>query len=1491
MGTDIKQLLPSAIYQALVNANAPSNTNPFATITDVVGQFANVLYVEKVPIAGQYGTVEAALAAITTNSPTNQFIIKIGVGIFTENVLNVKPYVSIIGSSIQETIIKPAGNHHIFVVTGIMTELLFMSLQSTQPGYAAIFCDDSGDYFQVHKLNFVDCDINIYIRSLTQDTFFYGEYIDFNGVYSIGLKVEANGGFRAFANVENYYNIPVGVSIIGTYVTGVGADVHIITSGQIGDSGLGTAFYLQDGANIEIAASDVNSFDKGLHIGNVGAICQVLIDSVIMQNNTTWDIQIERPGTTGTISGAYDTSKVYIEPTSTIGLLLQDTIDGSLQISKSLNVRFNSGVITDVSTLIIEGSTMGIMEGGDLSDGGGFNINVALGFGYYEEFPDNDVIRRLDWNNTSITLGANQDVFIYFNNSGLLVANGALPDTIYNILLGRVVTNGTGIEFIDASFLNAEHSSNRIIHNLREGIGSIYASGSTVTENATPLHLDVTSGEYYYGENEFKPSGGTDITFTRIYGQGSGVVTGQTSVDNTQYDNAGVLTAITAGYYTKASLYLVGEGVNEKYYYVYATAEYSTLLSVQQANTPLPPNTFSGSVVLIAGIIIQQGVANIVEIKDQRPIIGFRAFGITASADHLSLLNLNGGAFGDGGHSNLLTVNGSKTMTGNLDLGLNNIINVGTVNGVTIEAHASRHLPTGADPLTTAAPTSNLGGSSTNAVGIQNSFSRSDHSHAIDIASTSVTGLLTSTDWNTFNNKLSTVDNGLTATLGNVQWGGALIQDTYIDGAFGIWNGFNTPLNEYYIITGGPTQFGNVTVTGSGINLVGQDTAVGLARLDIASLGAFGPSAELRVQDLLNTVYSSVSLSTAGIIEITSTTSIALSAPTITLSQPGVNKILYTGIGGVLTAVTIGSGLSFAGGTLSSTTTGTIKGTIPTQQSASALNQLIPFGSGVLDTVTTNDNYYFKPSTTQLFLGNNFTPVYAGDINIMKSGVAVLSILNIQNIGTGNSASGVQFVQSANNYAQWVRLNSTNTANYLSTSLPQANTFLGSNTITGATTDGTAPMVYLGSIHYHLTGVTTTNRAIRTDTIGMRIGLMSEIHNANTVAFQVGHNALPVLQVVSNATTTNNGVFITNIASGQYGLNIGTASAGTTASNGININTLEQGMLVTSGWSPTVAGWVPLGIFSVGATTSPSLFQSDCANLASTIWNALDFNHNNAVTMPANSGIGIRFRNQANIGGKIEHYYNVTASDTTIAISTRKAAGLATRNFFFQADRFGVGSAITTPTAFVDIAASVAANASLRMRAGVTPTTPNDGDHWFDGNKFSAYRTVQYNLVGCVFANSVASNTITGVTLTDFNTNFTFPANSLNTVGKHIRIKAKGIFSLLAAGQTLTLALRKGATTLLTTGARVMQAAAANNGWCLEAEFYVVSTGAAGTIRSDMSTLFAETVFADGSVIGSNGTQAFDTTVSNLITISANFGGASASNTITIESMTYEVLN
>lgn len=51
---------------------------------------------------------------------------------------------------------------------------------------------------------------------------------------------------------------------------------------------------------------------------------------------------------------------------------------------------------------------------------------------------------------------------------------------------------------------------------------------------------------------------------------------------------------------------------------------------------------------------------------------------------------------------------------------------------------------------------------------------------------------------------------------------------------------------------------------------------------------------------------------------------------------------------------------------------------------------------------------------------------------------------------------------------------------------------------------------------------------------------------------------------------------------------------------------------------------------------------------------------------------------------------------------------------------WAMGNTNFAPTAILDLAASTTSVASLRMRSGTAPSSPNDGDIWFDGTNFKA---------------------------------------------------------------------------------------------------------------------------------------------------------------------------
>lgn len=624
---------------------------------------------------GNFTSIAAAVNFITGSSITNRYIIQVGPGVFIEPVIDLAshPYVSIIGSSIKATQIQPDANNHDIILLGATNEVSFLTLQNAGAGYAGLSVNDTGDFSQAHKISFEDCSIGIFVQSVTQGTYFYGEYVDFNGVYEYGVKVVSSNGFSAFANLENYYNFSTGGLIACTLASGPNAEVKVVGSGHSSD-GTGAAFQLVNGALLTILSTYVDFFDIGVYIENTGAPSNAIITSLDISNSTTWDLFIEHPTASGTFNGSADHTKVNnISPNFAWAYL--DSNDAQFEITGKLAITYPTGEHSDISTLLLEGGTMGLIEGGDLTNGGGFTVNISTGYGYYE-LPISDVVLRKDWSNTSITLSANQDRYIYFDTTGTLTSNGSQPATINNILLGRVVTNGTGIELIDEVPAHAEHTSNRFDNLFRNAMGPIYASGSQVTENVTPFHLNVNSGVYYYASNVFSPLGGNDITFIPTL---NGVVQTASQTVPLSWDNAGTLTALTAGQYAKHSIYVVGGTGHEKYYVVYGQTTFASLSAAETGVIPIPPTFIKDAVTLIAGIIVTYGATNITEIIDQRPVVGFRSGGTSASSDHLSLSNL---VTGDAGHTQFLMLDGSKPMAATLNMNTHAISNITTLNSI-----------------------------------------------------------------------------------------------------------------------------------------------------------------------------------------------------------------------------------------------------------------------------------------------------------------------------------------------------------------------------------------------------------------------------------------------------------------------------------------------------------------------------------------------------------------------------------------------------------------------------------------------------------------------------------------------------------------------------------------------------------------------------------------------------------------------------------------
>ena len=677
----------------------------------------------------EFSSIADAIASISGASLINPYVIKVAAGLYTEPELTLPDFVSLEGEAIQSTLIQTATNtQHLFIL-GTGCEISFCSLFGLGgANKAAIKIDNKGDFAMTHKVSIYDFDIGIEHNATTADSNLYVEYTDINGDYSFGIKSTSSGGFANRTQLENFYTFEsTAANAISISGTGTALELQIFSTKLFCES-TQKGIVVSNGVVLRCNSVDSQGAAVAIQIENIGTGGTINTLSTALKNNAI-DYKLDHPNTTGSIFGGANLDNSQINATANISVFLLDQQNEGIALNGKIFYSKDSfSNLTDISQLITNTPTMGLISGGELSVSSGLTISIAAGYGYQMNGvePD-DILHKREWTTQTLLLSANSNVFIYMNDVGTFVSNAAFPDTEENLLLGRAITNATDIIFIEKAPMLAHHYSNQIDKAFRRALGPIYSTGSLVSESGT-RNLNVTAGEYYYSSNIFTPAGGTAISFDAFYESSTaGVYTrvaAQTVVDNGFYDNgSGTLQAIPSSKHVKHLLLVLG-GPSEKYILIYGTDVYTTLAEAQAAPLPVVPSYMDGAFSRVASIIVQHANANIQDIIDERPRIGFASSSsVGGVTDHGALSGL-----GDDDHTQYLLTNGSRAMSGSLNMGSNNITSVGTINSVTIETHASRHLPNGADPLATGTPV-DIG--SANAVGVANAFARQDHVHAL----------------------------------------------------------------------------------------------------------------------------------------------------------------------------------------------------------------------------------------------------------------------------------------------------------------------------------------------------------------------------------------------------------------------------------------------------------------------------------------------------------------------------------------------------------------------------------------------------------------------------------------------------------------------------------------------------------------------------------------------------------------------------------------
>lgn len=717
----------------------PSRTKTFLDPSNTVfvpNTYPNVITVAK--RGGNFSSIGAALAYITDNSEMNPYVVSVAPGVYVEDTLVMKPYVDVIGQDRNVTIIEVDDPSKDVVTMAGRVYLSDVTLRgATDPGSAAIrFTAVNSSEIASTISNCVFGSNDTLVR-MVSDAFSTNLIIQRCAIpvtssFDVGFDVEALGSARTALVVSNLFCNLNNVSYYGR-ATGV-CSLYIVENIVVGLSGCDTFVSVSNGATAGVRSNSVSGFVTGIEAQNVGSAPTLAVADCTL-NCSTYDLLVSHPGTLGFFTGVADNTRVSVDPSSPVLLRYADPFaptTGSVSLG-DLYQGSRHDRLVNFSKLSFATATLGLFDGGVISYVSGTTVSVSAGSGFLLD-QANNYLKEVTWSTSNLVVPTNTTRYIYINDSGVVSQSSSPPSEFNSIFLGRASVD-SGLVFIEQSQISQVHHNNLLESYARDAIGPIYSTGSQVVQSGTGTrNLDISSGIYYYGTRKFVPSGANNASFTTYLRNGSGgyiKTSGVQTVPDAYDNNSGTPVTLASGKFAKHALYIIGDGANEKYLLQYSQIEYDTLIDAEGGNIPTHPAEFESAIALIATVIVESGNSTISEIRDERPVIGFKASGVSAAAVHGNLLGL---LVDD--HPQYLLVDGTRAMSGSLDMGANSITNVNLVDGVDVSAHASRHLPNGLDPITTAAGVM-VSAATTNAVGTANSLARSDHGHAVSTGAAS----------------------------------------------------------------------------------------------------------------------------------------------------------------------------------------------------------------------------------------------------------------------------------------------------------------------------------------------------------------------------------------------------------------------------------------------------------------------------------------------------------------------------------------------------------------------------------------------------------------------------------------------------------------------------------------------------------------------------------------------------------------------------------
>jgi hypothetical protein len=293
--------------------------------------------------------------------------------------------------------------------------------------------------------------------------------------------------------------------------------------------------------------------------------------------------------------------------------------------------------------------------------------------------------------NQTITLTTNATTYVYIDGSGVLNAT-ITPGSLYmsSIMLFEVLWDGTNAVVVRENHPYSFSGAVSVyLHNvigtvLRATAGVLQKVGVGTGASADDRRILFTGGDVLEDHGLSTPlPASSPITWTRMYKNASGkwILYDTVSELTGSYNLGGTITAIDNKKSALYSLYVAKDNLNSStptYIALFDNEFFGNLDGVQNAigvgNCEKPDNELKALEIAqigFASVYFKDGVAYVEWVGTQKDTAGLRMAQIGSSGSHILLSEIDGGMYGDGGHSNLVgkvIASGDPTVTDDVAL-------------------------------------------------------------------------------------------------------------------------------------------------------------------------------------------------------------------------------------------------------------------------------------------------------------------------------------------------------------------------------------------------------------------------------------------------------------------------------------------------------------------------------------------------------------------------------------------------------------------------------------------------------------------------------------------------------------------------------------------------------------------------------------------------------------------------------------------------------